>query len=194
MTPEPITEELARRAAGADATAFEPLVRRIQGRLSMWISLRLGPALRRRVSEEDVFQETLIETHRGLVGFRNQGRGSFLRWILGVAENRIRDLSKYHSRDKRDMGREVAAPATGALDRRSGSWTSPSSAAERRERVARVVQRIEALPAAMREVVILRAIEDRTFADVAARLGKPVATVHDLYAQGLTRLHDGQRS
>lgn len=196
MSEDPRTEGLAREAAGGGSVAFERLVERVQGRLTMWISLRLGPRLRARIAEDDVLQETLIEAYRSLATFRDNGPGSFLRWVLSVAEHRIKDLHKFHSRERRDTARErVASPAredeSRFLERLSGSWTSPASLAHRRERAASVVRRIESLDDDVREVVILRAVEDRTFVEIAERLKQPKTTVYELYARGLKRLRDG---
>ena len=195
MSEDPRTEGLAGEAAGSDPEAFERLVARVQGRLALWISLRLGPKLRARVADDDVLQETLLEAHRSLATFSDNGPGSFLRWMLSVAEHRIKDMHKFHTRERRDMARERAhAPIDDAesrfLERLSGSWTSPASRAHRREQAANVVQRIESLDADMREVVILRAVEDRTFADIAERLGQPKTTVYELYARGLGALRN----
>jgi len=196
MSEDPRTEGLAGAAAGGGSVAFERLVERVKGRLAMWISLRLGPQLRARVAEDDVLQETLIEAYRSLATFHDNGPGSFLRWMLSVAEHRIKDLHKFHSRERRDMARErTAAPGrddeSRFLESLSGSWSSPASLAHRREQAARVVRRIESLDEEVREVVILRAVEDRTFAEVAELLDQPKTTVYELYARGLKRLRDG---
>ncbi len=192
---DPRTEGLAHEAGGTDPEAFERLVERIQGRLSLWIGLRLGPRLRARVTDEDVLQDTLLHAYRSLDSFRDHGPGSFLRWMLSVAEHRIKDLHKFHSRDRRAMAREfVPAPAGEAesrfIERFSGSWTSPASAAHRREQAARVTRLIESLADDVREVVVLRAVEDRSFAEIADRIGRPKTTVYELYARGLRRLRN----
>lgn len=189
------TEGEARAAAGGDPEAFARLVDRVKGRLEVWIALRLGPMLRTRVSEEDVFQDTLLEAYRSLGEFTDAGPGSFRRWLFRVAENRIRDLNKYHTRQRRDMGRVQAR--TGDEETLLGllatDGTSPSSGAHRAELVGRVVERIETLDDPVREVVVARAIEDLTFREIAERLDKPQTSVQALYARGLRSLKDELR-
>ncbi len=192
------TEGHAAGAAGGDPHAFAALVERVRGRLEVWISLRLGPALRARVSEEDVLQETLLEAHRSLADFSDTGPGSFRRWIFSVAENRIRDLNKFHSRQRRDMARDQAkaqrtAEETTLLERLAAGRTSPASHAHRAEMVGRLVRRIEELEEPLRDVVVQRAIEERTVREIAESLGKPATTVQALFARGLKSLRDELR-
>jgi RNA polymerase sigma-70 factor (ECF subfamily) len=181
------SEGLAKRAAGADPRAFDELVRRLRGRLAMWISVRMGPLLRARLSEDDVLQETLLQAHQSLPGFEDQGPGSFQRWLFSVAENRLKDLHKYHAAQKRHPSRE-AAPGPPVLPPARGP--SPSSGARRNETVARVAAHVARLPDPEREVLVMRALEERTFAEIAQALGKPQATVQGLFARALRMLKD----
>lgn len=189
------TEREAAVAAGGDPEAFARLVDRIRGRLGVWIALRLGPQLRARVAEEDVFQETLLEVYRRLPDFEDTGPGSFRRWLFVVAENRIRDLHKFHSRQRRDVARVQprSREESTVLGLLAADGTSPSSAAHRAELVGRVVERIERLDEDVRAVVVARAIEERTFREIAERLGRPQTSVQALYARGLRQLQDELR-
>lgn len=193
MDEELPTEGLA-RAAGSNPVAFADLVARVEGRLRTWIALRLGPKLRARVTEDDVLQETLLQAYRSMDRFAATGPGSFRRWLLSVAENRIRDLHKYHAAQRRDVAREQAKARSmeesTLLDRFSASVTSPSMAAQRAEHSRMVAERIEALPAELREVVIARALEERPFKEIAEALGRPMTTVQAQFARALRGLKD----
>jgi RNA polymerase sigma-70 factor (ECF subfamily) len=164
----------------------------------MWISLRMGPLLRSRLSEDDVLQETLLQAHRSLADFTDQGAGSFRRWMFSVAENRLRDLHKYHAAKKRDPAREAplgprSPEESQLLQSLSATGTSPSSAAHRRELVARLVDHIAGLPDALGEVLVMRAIEERPFKEIAQQLEKSPATVKGLYVRALKSLKDELR-
>ncbi|MHC4549429.1 MAG: sigma-70 family RNA polymerase sigma factor [Planctomycetota bacterium] len=186
------TEGLAREALGKDPEAFAALVQRLRGRLDMWISLRMGPLLRARLTEDDVLQETLLHAHRSLADFQDQGQGSFRRWLFSVAENRLRDLHKYHAAQKRDLARErpPSDEERRMLQTLSATGTSPSSAAHRRDLVTRLAERIAGLPDPLQEVLVLRVIEERTFKEIAQRLQRRPATVKGLYARALKQLKD----
>lgn len=179
------SEGLARKAA-ADPDAFADLVRRLRGRLEMWINVRMGPLLDARLTADDVLQETLLQAHQSLHDFQPQGKGSFQRWLFSVAENRLKDLHKYHAAQKRHPGHEAA----GDFAALRAAGPTPSSSARRRELVHRLATKIAALPEPLREILVLRAIEERTFADIAQATKKPAATVQGLFAKALKALQD----
>jgi RNA polymerase sigma-70 factor (ECF subfamily) len=168
---------------------FEEDVMRLRGRHSLWISLRMGPLLRARVSEEDVLQETLLEACRSYAAFRPEGPDSFRRWLFSIAENRIRDLSKYHGAQRRHPAREAPTdPERALLDRLTAGVSTPSSHARRKELVDLLTGGITRRPDAEREVVTLRALEDLTFKEIAARSGRTEAAVAALYGKALLAL------
>jgi len=196
---QPNSEGLARRALEDDPQAFAELVQRLRGRLEMWISLRMGPLLRSRLTEDDVFQETLLQAHRSLAGFKDQGADSFRRWMFSVAENRLRDLHKYHAAQKRDPGREVSpAPRTDpereVMQIISTGDRSPSSAAHGGELVKQLRGNIDEMAEDLRDVLLLRAIEERTFPEIAEAMGKSLSTAKGLYARALTQLAERLRA
>ena len=186
------TEELAASAALQDPEAFAALVERVRGRLETWIALRLGPKLRGRVSEDDVLQETLLHAYRALDAFEAGGAGSFRRWLLSIAENRIRDLHKFHVAQKRDIGRERAKPKSPdevtLLDRLSIGGASPASLLHARQAQRDLATHIDALPLDLREVVVARALEERPFREIAEQLGRPLTTVQAQFARGIRGL------
>lgn len=186
------TEHLAADAALREPEAFARLVARVRGGLATWIAVRMGPRLRARVSEDDVLQESLLQAYRTLDGFVSQGPGSFRRWLLSVAENRIRDLSRFHGAQKRDAAREIGAPRTEAernvLDQLSLHATSPASAVHALEARQAMAAAIEGLPDDLRGVVVARALEERPFREIAEQVERPLTTVQAQYARGLRLL------
>ena len=185
----PLTEELAAHAALRQPEAFAALLGRVRGGLETWVAVRLGPVLRARVSEEDVVQVTFLEAYRSLGTFSDTGPGSFRRWLMVVAENRIKDMHKFHVAQKRDLRREVAKPQSPdeitLMRCLPVGGPSPVSVADLRENHRQVVERIEALSEPLREVLIARALEERTFTEIAERMGAPVTTVQARFARAL---------
>ena len=182
------TEGFADRAANDDSMAFEELVLRVHGRLSVWVSLRMGPVLRGRLAVDDVVQETLIHAHRSVAQFQDRGPGSFQRWLFALAENRLRDLQKFHSAQRRDPARERSSDELAFLQRIHARTSTPSAKISRKERVERLVQGIGRLPEEERELVIMRALEDRTFKDIAESTGERQAVVVATYGRALQQL------
>ncbi|MFQ5844133.1 MAG: sigma-70 family RNA polymerase sigma factor, partial [Planctomycetota bacterium] len=185
------TAGLVDAARRGDSGAFEQLFRRFRRRLTFWIAVKMGPVLRARSSEDDVLQETFVQAHGSLDRFEDRGAGSFYRWLLSIARNRLRDLHKYHAARKRDPAREVAPARSdtgGAGAALPAAGTSPSSGAGRKELVQRLVEGLDLLPAPLREVVTLRAVEERTFKEIGEHLGKSPATAQVLYGRALEEL------
>jgi RNA polymerase sigma-70 factor (ECF subfamily) len=192
------TEHLAANVALRQPEAFAALVGRVRGALVTWIALRLGPRLRERVTEEDVLQETLLQAYRTIDAFQSGGAGSFRRWLLSVAEHRIKDLSKFHGAQKRDSAREVGKARNEGertlLGQLALQATSPASAAHALEAKHQMAAAIEGLPQDLRDVVVARALEERRFREVAELLGRPLTTVQAQYARGLRLLRDALQS
>jgi len=174
---------------------FEEMVLRFRGRLSLWISLRMGPLLRGRVSEEDVLQEALLEACRSYPAFRPDGPDAFRRWLFSIAENRIKDLHKYHTAQRRHPRREAPTDSERAmLDRLTAGIPTPSSNFRRKELVELLTGGISRLPEPEREVLELHALEDLSFREIADRTGRSEGSAATLYARALLALKRQLRS
>ena len=176
--------DLVARMRAGDESAFAELVRRYQPRL-----LRLARTMVPSTAiAEEVVQETWLGVVRGVDKF--EGRSSFKTWLYRILANRARSAG----------GREQRAglPAGDVVERfdRSGAWAEPPEPwADRVDDrlladkvAARLVDLMGELPAAQREVVMLRDVEGLPAADVAAVVG--VSDVHQrvLLHRGRARL------
>src|ERR687892_745344 len=134
-------EELMLAYRGGDAGAFETLYKRHRGALYRFV-LR---AIKQRPAAEELFQEVWIR----VIEARNRyaPRARFTTWLYTIAHNLLVD----HWRRKGltlvqlDEENHVASP------------DNPARQAEARESLARLVQAIEALPAAHVDEAILAA-------------------------------------
>lgn len=108
----------------------------------------------------DVFEAVLA----GRAAFA--GRSALRSWLTAVLKHKIVDLVRrrplVESLDD-DSGGEAAASAACPRPR-------PDECAEQRELLAQALERIEAMPESLREVMRLRVLEDRDTADVCRRL------------------------
>lgn len=93
-------QSLARLARGGDSSALEALVQRWQVPLVCFLERRVG----NRSDAEDLFQETFVRVHQGLINYDD--RRAFRTWIFTIAWR----LAANHLRDrKRADGDEVLA-------------------------------------------------------------------------------------
>jgi RNA polymerase sigma-70 factor (ECF subfamily) len=179
---------LIERARKGDPDAFGALFARYRPRLAVLLYYRLGPELAGRVEVDDLLQETFLRAFRDIGGFSYSGAGSFFRWLAAIAAHVTADAGRYEGRERR---RGELLPF------RSGSnpngpepldTQTPSRIAVRRERIERLLARLDTLPSDYREVLLLSKFEGLDTAEVADRLGKSREAVALLLHRALKRL------
>jgi RNA polymerase sigma factor (sigma-70 family) len=152
-------EELMLAYGRGDAGAFETLYKRHRGRLYRFVLRALSNSAGHRSTAEELFQEAWIRVIEARD--RYVPRARFTTWLYTIAHNLIVD----HWRKK---GLAVVPlddePAVAAPD-------NPARQAEARESVARLLQAIDALPAAQREAFLLHEEAGLTVAEIAAVTG-----------------------
>ena len=103
MPPESITHELWKRDQGGDEAAFDQLFSIHTERLLVFISAKLGGRLRERIEPQDVLQDAYTAALQGFSQFEYTDEGSFLLWMCGIIDNRLRDAKDYFSAAKRQL-------------------------------------------------------------------------------------------
>jgi len=170
-------EELALRFQRGDASAFEAMVARWNEPI-----LQLATRLTGDLEEaKDVRQMALLKTYQGLAHF--EGRARFSTWIYRVVLNLCRDK-------KRNAAVRTRA-LEGSVREREGDYVLEETGfhvARDRELARIVAEAVLELPAAEREVVVLRHYHELAFPAIAEILGSPVTTVKSRMTRGLSLL------
>lgn len=157
---------------------WERLVQKLgPAAMLLCIEQRMGPRLREVIAAEDIWQETLLHVWRDRASCAWRGYPALRRYVLAVAENRIRNAADRVGAERRSGAQEVALPDATASQGIGGgdvppaaTSTTPSQAAALREEVAAMRAALAALPDDLREVLRLRLFEELTVPEVAARL------------------------
>lgn len=123
--------------------------------------------LRHRQDAEDALQETFLKALRGLP--RYEHRGHFKAWLFQIAHNVA--YSEFRS-----QGRAPPRADESELENQAGTVRGPSDELAGRESVAAIEQALAELPAAQREVVLLRLRSGLTFREIAEALDIPLNT------------------
>ena len=133
----------------------------------------------------DLVQETFVAAHRSLSRYDRER--PMRRWLATIALNKCRDWRRR---------REVRRLFTFALPLDVGSAEVPEDrvtpdveVADRVE-IQRVARAIAALPAALREPLVLRAVEDLSQAETAAILGITEKAVETRVRRARARLSE----
>jgi RNA polymerase sigma-70 factor (ECF subfamily) len=187
-SPRDDGENLLKRARAGCGDALGELFSRAGPRLLCIVRLRLGPALRPHVDSTDVVQATFLKALLGLQAFRGTGSPSFGAWLAGIAANEIRDVADHHARRKRDIRRTVPLDDAPEIRSLANAVRSETSRIALDERALLLEHALESLPDEHREVIIERSLEERTFPEIAKRMGRTPDACRMLYARAMAAL------
>lgn len=183
------------RLRQGEAAALAELLEQERPRLLRTVRMRMDQRLARRVEAEDVVQEAFLAARTRIAHYAADGFTRPYTWLRLVLLQTLADLHRHHlGAQMRDAGREAAlVPLSGTANRSlaellSGSVTSPSGAAMRREGSALLAKAIDALSEADREVIALRHFEDLANEEVADALGIQPKAASIRYVRAIRRL------
>jgi RNA polymerase sigma-70 factor (ECF subfamily) len=156
----------------------------------------MDPAIKTRISPDDLLQEVYLDVARRIDRFEDRGPDSFLNWMQAILNQKLVDARRAAHRQVRDIDREVAV--TGAatdshwnlLDNLYADSGTPSRAVRREEALSAMLTCIDELSGSHREVIQLRYLEGLSVAEAGRRLGKSEAAVAALTKRALTALHE----
>jgi len=189
-------QRLIERARKRDESALSELFRINTQRLLESIRADLGDRLRQRLESRDVMQQVYLDALNNIIHFEGRGRNSFFAWLRRIAVNRICDVDRKEFKTVKrggevrtaDLGHE--ASALRLLDQLAGTVTSPSMAADMRERVRTLQDGLDRLSEDHREVIRLRYIKQLNVAETAAKMDRSERAIRSLCARALIRLRE----
>jgi RNA polymerase sigma-70 factor (ECF subfamily) len=194
-TPGPPADDLLHRARAGDDDARGRLLEAYRGYLTLLARVQLGRDLQGKVEPSDLVQEAFLEAHRDFAQFRGQTEAELRAWLRRLLATSLADQLRHYRRTrKRDLRleRQLAAAleqSSQALERGLvAPGSSPSAAAQRREDARRLAEALEHLPAAYRDVLLLRHFHGLTFPQIAQRLDRTLDVVKNVWLRGLARL------
>ncbi len=132
-----------------------------------------------RADAEDLVQTTLARVYAGVSGLRDETR--FLPWLFVIARNERRRWWEASSRQPPPAGDGAADAAARLPDPRPDA--APESMGQAAERARAVGSAIDALPAQQRQCLLLRAVDELSYEEIAATLRLSVHTVRNHLAQ-----------
>ena len=185
MTREESTV-LLREARRGSREALGELYARYGTRLLAFIRMRMGRDLRARVDSRDILQTTMMKSFERLSQFEGGDGATLMGWLVRIAENEIRDQVDYQHRQRRDISAGVPIDA-GGVDIAAGVRSALSSAVVNEE-AERLGCALEMLDRDHREVIVLRKLEELSFKDVAARMGRSEDACRMLLARAMVAL------
>ncbi|MFL6755132.1 MAG: sigma-70 family RNA polymerase sigma factor [Sphingomicrobium sp.] len=138
------------------------------------------------VLSEDVVQDAVLRAFRAFGQFRG---GSPRAWLFAIVRNCCRSAQAPGGAvaliiHESSLGEE----ATHQLQQQPDPGPTPEEEVMRKAEIGRVQLAIEAIPEPFREAVILRDLEDLSYAEIAEVSGVPIGTVMSRLARGRAML------
>lgn len=193
---EPASPE-ARLRAG-DTAAVGDVFAAFRDRLKKMVRLRLDRRLQGRLDASDVLQEAFLDVQRKAPDFAAKDMPAYL-WLRLVVAERLVQLHRHHlGAQMRDAGQEVslcrgglpAASTPSLANLLLGRLTSPTQAAIRAERQAKLQDALNQMDPLDREILALRHFEELSNNEAAAVLDLSKTAASNRYIRALKRLKE----
>jgi len=161
--------ELVRTAVSGREAAFEELVRRYQRPIASYVYRMVGDY----DAALDLTQEVFIKVYNSLSRYRSEFK--FSTWIYKIAHNTAIDHLRRHTVRDQIMTADGDGPRSEiAIESRR---LTPEQESEREERRSEIESVVQSLPAAYRELIVLRHSHDLSYDEIAEVTGLPLGTV-----------------
>lgn len=136
---------------------------------------------------EDIVQDAVLRAFRSFGQFRG---GSPQAWLLAIVRNCSRTAQAALNASTVLVVHEnrLGEDALGQLANQADDGLTPEDEMVRSNDVAQVRSAIEAIPEPFREVVVLRDIDDLSYAEIAQVTGVPIGTVMSRLSRGRSML------
>ncbi|HEV2492327.1 MAG TPA: sigma-70 family RNA polymerase sigma factor [Terriglobia bacterium] len=180
-------QELTRGLRRRDPDLLDRLIEQYHYRLFRYLMYLTG----RRETAEDLFQETWIRVIER--GHQYDAKWKFEAWLFSIARHLTIDLARKKSPLTWTEDLEEAGGTSGGQAAVQSGRPMPVSAVElvaSREESERVAAALGGLPAAHREVLLLRFQEDMALDEIAQVTGAPLSTVKSRLYRGLEALRE----
>lgn len=159
-------------ARAGDRKAFAGLVRRHQDHVFYFLLRMLGT----RDEAMDLTQDSFLKAWNALPDWRPEAR--FTTWLLQIARNAALDLLR-----RRQRIEFVSFDAETVSDWLEDTAPSPEKQASDRQRIDLLQRALAVLPVDQREILLLRELEDMSYAELALILGINEGTVKSRLAR-----------
>ena len=162
---------LVKKAQRGDMDAFEELIKKYEGRVFS-ISSRM---LAFSEDSKDAAQETFLKAYRSIKGFR--GDSKFSTWLYRIANNVCLDFLR--RKDRRELSLDYEASyGDGEMQTIDiPSEIDVESVVEQSEFRTLVQKAINNLPDQHRTMIVMRDVQELSYAEISALLGLPEGTV-----------------
>ena len=174
----------------------EPVLEQYRSYLKLLAELQLNPRLRVKADASDLVQQTMLEAHRDLAGFRGKTDAELRAWLKMILTNNLTNAARHYGTQKRSAGREVSLEedfeqsSAQLLGQLIADQTSPSMKLMKQELSEQLAAALLKLLEDERSAVVLKHFHNWSVAEIALSLGRTQEAVAGLLRRGLKKLRD----
>ncbi|MDG9668375.1 RNA polymerase sigma factor [Hahella sp. CR1] len=172
------TNQLVSQARSGCPNSLDMLFREQRPKLHRFIRNRVS----RQEDIEDLVQDTFLWAQQGLSSF--EGKSRFSTWILGIANNLIRNHYNRSPEYKYDF------VSDDVLDQAHNESDTPEASLQQEHRIKQLEYSIRMLPKDVQQIVEWVAIENYPYQRVADELGITVPSVKSRLFRARTSLKE----
>ncbi|HEX9795264.1 MAG TPA: RNA polymerase sigma factor [Planctomycetota bacterium] len=191
MNPEPAsTTQLLRAWYAGDRDSLAEVLERHIPWIRRKVEIDLGSALRVKTDPEDLVQVALEEFLNYGPRIEIQSEPQFRALMARIVRNVICEASDWYRAKRRDMARErpISSETVLTVRTRHGSPVTPSAIVDLNEREAWLRLGIELMRPEDRRIVILRMMDERSFAEIGEELGIRSDAARMRFHRGIAKL------
>ena len=173
---------------GGQTAAFDRLFALHRDYLKGVVQVHLDP--NSRFDASDVVQETHLHAHQQFEQYLQQRPMPFKLWLRKTAQQRLANLLRLHSAEKRDVARQRPLPDHSSVmiaQRLIGDLHSPSEMVAKQQTTRQITRAVNQLPASDREMLLLRHVEGLSHREIAEILDIEEEAARKRYGRVLKR-------
>lgn len=165
-----------------DVSSFE----RARPMLLLIASKLIGRDLQAKLGASDLVQQTMLEAIQSAHTLRCREPRQIDRWLKALLVNNIKDAAKFfRDRLKRSVSREQRLILAGNLE---SHFCEPSEPSGNDEQIQQLHHALQTIPAAHRQVLIWRFLEQLSYVQIGKLTGRSEDSVRMMINRSLTRL------
>lgn len=191
-SPVGVTVELlVEQARGGSKAALGELLQRCQRYLLLVANNALDSDLRPKAAASDLVQDTFVAAQQDFSHFQGTTEQELLAWLTKILTNRLaNNVRHFRHTLKRNVKREVSLEAGGdPVELRASKQSAvPLETMIAHDEADRLQAALARLPAAMRELIMLRSWQRQTFVEIAVRRGGTPEAVRKAWGRAIRRL------
>ncbi len=187
---------LIEQARSGSTVALGKLLELYRSYLRLIAQLQAGEQLQAKFSPSDLIQATFLQAQRGFREFQGKSEGELITWLRKILASQLAMQVRRYStggrnvRLERQMHVEMDQSSIMMNAMLAARGNSPSQSAMRRERAVLLADALAKLPEDYRQIIVLRHLKGRSFAEIAAHEKRTLDSVKSAWRRAIGKLRD----